>query len=189
MSYSSTVIATSAAILKRASSTLPTLPSKPNTDLLIKGQCHTPNGEAMPLCKVSFGLKGEAQSFYVFGDRQWQNEMLLGKTITEPKTFTHMPLCYENSFGGYGFEANPVGKGINGLNLPNIENPNDLVLSLDDRPQPVGFAPLHSLWQPRKRKMGTFDKNWEEQRWPWFPADMDWSVFNAAPTTLQRYGY
>ncbi len=83
--------------------------AKPNTDLLFKGHCHTPNGEAMPLCKVRFGLKGEEQSLYVFGDRQWQNEMLLGKIITEPKPFTQMPLCYENIFGGEGFEANPVG--------------------------------------------------------------------------------
>lgn len=163
--------------------------SKPNTDLLFKGHCHTPSGEAMPLCKVSFGLKGETQSLYVFGDRQWQNEILLGKSITSPLPFTQMRLCYENSFGGEDFDTNPVGKGIDGLNLPNIEHPDFLIESPNDRPQPVGFAPLHSLWQPRKAKMGSFDKDWLEQRWPWFPADMDWSVFNAAPAALQRPGY
>ena len=162
---------------------------KPNTDLLFKGHCHTPNGEAIPVCKVIFGLMGETQKLYVFGDRQWQNEILLGKTITAPKPFTQMPLYYENSFGGEGFEANPVGKGIDGLHLPNIEHPDFLIESLNDRPQPVGFAPLHSLWQPRKAKMGSFDKTWEEQRWPWFPADMDWSLYNAAPAALQRPGY
>jgi uncharacterized protein YjbI with pentapeptide repeats len=162
---------------------------KPATDILFKGSCYTPNGEEQAVSKVRFGLKGEEQSLYVFGDRQWQNEMLLGKIITEPKPFTQMPLCYENSFGGADFEANPVGKGVDGLNLPNIEHPDFLIESPEDRPQPVGFAPLHSLWQPRKSKMGTFNKSWEEQRWPWFPVDMDWSLFNAAPAALQRLGF
>ena len=135
--------------------------SKPATDLLFKGSCHTPDGQAEELCKVSFGLEGEQQSLYVFGDRQWQNSMLGGKEPGKPAPFSQMPLCYENSFGGEGFEANPVGKGVNNENMPNIEHPDHLVMSPNDRPRPVGFAPVHSLWQPRKAKMGTFDKNWE----------------------------
>jgi uncharacterized protein YjbI with pentapeptide repeats len=162
---------------------------KPQTDLLFKGSCYVPDGKTEELCKVSFGIKGEQQILYVFGDRQWQNSMFGGKEPGKTTPFSQMPLCYENSFGGEGFEANPVGKGVNNESMPNIEHPDHLIMSPNDRPQPVGFAPIHSLWQPRKAKMGTFDKNWEEQRWPWFPADMDWSIFNAASPALQRAGY
>lgn len=162
---------------------------KPNTDLLFKGSCHVPEGKAEELCKVSFGLKGEEQSLYVFGDRYWQNSLLGGKEPGKPEPFSKMPLVHENSFGGEWFETNPVGKGVDGERLPNIEHPDHLIVSPNDRPQPVGFAPVHSLWQPRKAKMGTFSKQWEEQRWPWFPADMDWSLFNAAPAPLQREGF
>ncbi len=161
---------------------------KPKTDLLFKGQCHTPNGEAQTACKVSFGLDGDLQNLMVIGDRQWQSDLLPGKSMTAPQPFSRMPLCYENSFGGDGFDANPVGKGHNN-NLPNIEHPDFIITSPGDRPQPEGFAPLHSLWQPRRAKMGTFNKQWEEHRWPWFPEDMDWSLFNAAPPALQRSGY
>jgi uncharacterized protein YjbI with pentapeptide repeats len=162
---------------------------KPKTDLLFKGSCYVPDGKAEELCKISFGLKGEQKSLYVFGDRQWQNSMLGGKEPGKTKPFSKMPLCYENSFGGEGFEANPVGKGVNNEDMPNIEHPDHLILSSNDQPQPVGFAPIHSLWQPRKSKMGTFSKQWENERWPWFPADMDWSLFNAAPAALQREGF
>jgi uncharacterized protein YjbI with pentapeptide repeats len=162
---------------------------KPQTDLLFKGSCYVPDGKTEELCKISFGLKGQQKSLYVFGDRQWQNSILGGKEPGKTKPFSQMPLCYENSFGGESFEANPVGKGVNNDNMPNIEHPDHLVLSPDDRPQPVGFAPIHSLWQPRKSKMGTFSKQWEDERWPWFPADMDWSLFNAAPTALQQKGF
>lgn len=162
---------------------------KPATDILMKGSCHTPEGEALPVCPVSFGLEGEQQSLYVFGDRQWQKSLLGGKEASKAEPFTRMPLCFENSFGGEGFDANPVGKGVNDERLPNIEHPDFLIVTPDDRPQPVGFAPLHSLWQPRKTKMGTFSKQWQEERWPWFPEDMDWSLFNAAPTVLQRPGF
>ena len=31
-------------------------------------------------------------------------------------------------------------------------------------------------------KAGTYDATWHATRWPWFPADIDWSYFNAAPT-------
>lgn len=163
--------------------------SKPQTDLLFKGHCHTPNSEPLTVCKVSFGLDDQLHTLHVFGDRQWQNDLLPGKMITSPEPFTCIPLSYENSFGGEGFAANPVGKGMDGFHLPNIEHSDFLITSPNDRPQPAGFAPLHSLWQPRQAKMGTFDKKWEEKRWPWFPEDMDWSLFNAAPAALQRPGY
>ncbi len=168
---------------------------KPHADLLLVGTCHTPGNRPQPACRVTFQA-GDAQStLAVFGNRYWHR---MTGTISSPEPFTAMELRYENSFGGPGYEKNPLGKGIAGTRLPdgtvavplpNIEHPGRLITSPDSRPEPAGFAPLHRMWQQRVARLGTYDHNWQEQRWPWFPADFNWEYCNAAPRAMQLGGY
>jgi hypothetical protein len=162
---------------------------KPNADILFRGSCYPPKENKVSGCKVNFGLEGEEQELYIFGDRRWKSSLFGGKKITKPEPFACMRLCYENSYGGEGFSENPVGKGYQSEDLPNIENPKSLIASPKDEPKPICFAPLHALWQERNEKIGTFDQKWESTRWPWYPEDLDWSYFNSAPVSLQRKGF
>jgi len=133
----------------------------------------------------------------VYGKRYWKNIHVLPKT-TDPEPFASMDLRYEKSFGGAGYALNPLGQGLvktdvgiadNVLPVPNIQDPNNLIASPFDKTTPAGFLPLHSNWQQRQAKLGTYDQRYMNSRWPWFPADFDWSHFNAAPHDQQVAGY
>ncbi len=78
-------------------------------------------------------------------------------SATVPEPFVAMPLTYANAYGGNAkvgvYEApNPYnleGKGFcmdpafaDGVELPNVENPRELIRTWEDQPRPVGFAPL-----------------------------------------------
>jgi uncharacterized protein YjbI with pentapeptide repeats len=171
---------------------------KPKADLLLTGKCHPPGGMALPACRVNFQVGPYAKSLAVFGDRHWKRNALGLGILSDAEAFTEMELRYENSFGGPGFKANPVGKGyakeenIEGKKvrkLPNIEDPNHLITAPGNRPDPAGFGPLNRMWKQRQSKMGTYKGDYQKKRWPWFPEDFDWSHFNAAPPEMQVEGY
>ncbi len=77
-----------------------------------------------------------------------------------------MPLVYERAFGGVDQKSkhperdwywpNPVGTGfavsrdnLSGVPLPNVEYPDQLITSWNDRPKPAGFGAVAAHWQPR----------------------------------------
>ena len=136
---------------------------KPTADLLLVGKCHPPGGKPVPICKAVFRVGNKTGTLTVAGDRRWEKK-LLSRTATAPQPFRFMALRYENSYGGPGYVANPIGKGHEPLRggqgqeiwqLPNIENPAQLIQGPKDRPFPAGFSPLSAKWDTRKSKLGT----------------------------------
>jgi uncharacterized protein YjbI with pentapeptide repeats len=118
----------------------------------------------------------------VFGDRRWGGFGFEG----QPARFEKMPLRWERAMGGSLSEENPLGRGYrSGVLAPNLERPEALVQTRDDRPSPACFAPVPPGWRARRGKAGTFDSSWLKERWPYLPADFDWSYFNAAPPEQQ----
>ncbi|WP_181197409.1 DUF2169 domain-containing protein [Enhygromyxa salina] len=92
----------------------------------------------------------------VIGDRQWQKRWP-GWTASDPAPFVEMPITWARAFGGHavvnGSEVpcvdNQLGRGYvldpraaEGVALPNIENPGELIQAIEDRPRPVSFCPL-----------------------------------------------
>jgi len=170
---------------------------KSATDLMLAGKCHPPGGEAVRSCRVTFQVGSRGRSLEVFGDRWWAGGTG-GTRMTEPEPFSEMALSWERAYGGPECPDNPVGRGDevvtleNGQSawpLPNIEFPEQLVRTPDDRPAPAGFAPVPMDWEPRRSFVGTYRGDWLETRWPWFPEDLDWRLFNAAPTIMQAEGF
>ncbi len=167
---------------------------KLGSDLMLVGRCHPPNGSPAARCLVTFKAGGVGKSLMVFGDRHWKG-MPGFQNISEPAPFTAMPLRYENSFGGPGYDKNPVGKGFISKDgdgkhlLPNIEGPDSLLDSKNSRPDPEGFAPLHGMWQQRFSKMGSYGQEWLYNRWPWFPEDFDCAHCSQAVPDLQMDTY
>jgi uncharacterized protein YjbI with pentapeptide repeats len=163
------------------------VPYKPQADILVVGAAHSPSSKPVGSCRVSIAIGKHRKSLAVFGDRRWTLSRF-GAHPGDPVPFVTMPLGYERAFGGPNYRRNPVGCGADlrsGQPLPNIERLDQLITQSLDRPDPAGFGPLAMTWQSRIGKAGTYDATWQKTRWPWFPADLDWSFFNAAPADQQ----
>ncbi len=89
------------------------------------------------------------------GNRCWvrQNGSLVP---SYPEPFVSMPLTYENAFGGKAeteqgpsaWPPNPLGRGFyltaenaEGRPLPNLEDPDHRIASIEDRPEPAATGP------------------------------------------------
>ncbi|HEY3815937.1 MAG TPA: DUF2169 domain-containing protein [Polyangiaceae bacterium] len=154
---------------------------KPAADVLLVGHAY-PSDPTVGVSNVELRLGNLRRRVAVFGDRSWGGFGFEGK----PSRFEKMPLRWERALGGPLSEANPVGRGFKtGVLVPNLERPETLIKSRDDRPPPACFAPVPSTWPARKSRSGTYDASWLKERWPYLPADFDWGHFNAAPPEQQ----
>jgi uncharacterized protein YjbI with pentapeptide repeats len=154
---------------------------KPAADVLLVGHAY-PSDATVGVSNVELRLGSLRRRLAVFGDRRWGDFGFEGK----PSRFDKMPLRWERALGGPLSQANPVGRGFKtGVLVPNLENPEALLRSKDDRPAPACFAPVAPTWHARSSKSGTYDGAWLKERWPFLPADFDWGHFNAAPPEQQ----
>jgi uncharacterized protein YjbI with pentapeptide repeats len=154
---------------------------KPAADVLLVGHAY-PSDPAVGVSNVELRVGDLRRRLAVFGDRKWGVFGFDGK----PSRFEKMPLRWERALGGALSEANPVGRGFKtGVLVPNLERPEALLQTSNDRPAPACFAPIPPAWHARRSRTGSYDAAWLKERWPYFPADFDWSHFNAAPPEQQ----
>ena len=175
---------------------------KLNTDVIMLGHACVPNGEEARQLDVSLAVGELRKTVRIFGDRQWQKSR-----ITAPQPFKTMPLIYERAYGGTHIvdgeisavdARNPVGQGfagsldsgeIDGMPLPNLEDPNHLITDPNQQPAPACFAASAPHWQPRSDFAGTYDERWQTQRAPYLPADFDKRFYNMAHPDLVCSGF
>jgi hypothetical protein len=179
-------------------------PFKPRADVVLVGHAHAPAGE--PVTELVAGLRvgGLRHVVSVIGDRVWQWQPNGVPTISRPRPFTSIPLVYERAFGGIDGPAalyckeNLVGTGfigkitrerIEGLRLPNLEDPRNLIASCETHPAPVGFGFYGRGWRPRLTYAGTYDDGYVMDRHPLPPLDFSYAFFNGAHPDLQAEGY
>lgn len=148
-------------------------------ELLVTGSAHAV-GEPRTGLGVRVQLGEIDKRLYVVGDRTW------GATgASEPEPFSKMPIAWQNAFGGPEHEPNPFGKGVappDGTHaLPNVEHPDKLIKSPDDRPKPMSFEGFPPGLRARTKKLGTYDASWLKNGFPGYAEDIDWTAFNAAP--------
>ena len=157
---------------------------KPRGEFLVTGSCFAPRGQTRPASEVSVRVGDRSKKLNVYGDRYWKNGI-----ITRAEPFVEMPVVWPNAFGGADYAKNPLGKGIGkvplpdgseGVPLPNIELPDQGIGSPGQRPDPACFGPLDMMWPQRTVKNGTYDEKWKNERWPFFPDDMNYEFFNMA---------
>ncbi len=180
---------------------------KQGTDIVLNGHAYVPGNQMQRAVDVGLQINDRNISYRVFGDRQWEKNGL-SWNITQAERFDRLPLIYENAFGGIDTSTleddvvqysdfNPTGKGfvgnkktpVEGLFLPNIENPQKLISQYTDRPLPSGFGFISRTWQPRVKLAGTYDENWQTNRSPLLPLDFDEKYFNAAHPDLITPGH
>jgi len=170
---------------------------KASTDIIMTGMACAHQQQPVRQMDVQLSVGSVNKRIRVFGDRQWDQ----GRVST-PEPFNTMPLVYERAFGGKDQrdekvfateERNPVGLGfagkktefeMNGVLLPNLECPNQLIQYYDDTPIPACFGPTAGHWQPRVASAGTYDELWQNNRAPYLPEDYHPRFMNAAHADL-----
>ncbi|MCX9156609.1 DUF2169 domain-containing protein [Niveibacterium sp. 24ML] len=173
---------------------------KPTTDIMLIGRAISISGP-VGVMDVTLQVGPVIETLRVSGERFWTRD---GKSWrpTDPKAFDRMPLRWELAYGGttppnpdqpMEVEArNPVGRGFigswetdfEGRPLPCIESPECRITTPQDRPAPVGYAPVAPVWQFRSRHAGTYDEAWQKTRAPHLPFDFNPLFLHAAPPAL-----
>ena len=118
------------------------------TDVLMLGTAHAPGGRATTQMDVSLAVGPVRKTLRVLGDRVWERARTDALDLP-PGAVRKMPLVWERAFGGTdrkgadlrGEARNPVGAGyrarngekeLDGLPLPNLEDPEHLIGSWKD---------------------------------------------------------
>lgn len=160
------------------------VPYKPATDVVFVGKAYAPDEKPVQQLDVAIEVSSHKKAIRIFGDR-WCHYIENGPPlVSDPIPFTEMEIRYERAYGGkdeagipglpFYYPRNPIGVGlalshtpecIDGLKLPNLEDPEDLlereriVLGEPERwnlqPLPQGFGWYHRAWYPRCSFAGT----------------------------------
>lgn len=158
---------------------------KPQGEVLVYGNYYAPGEKPVTADTVRLTVGTIDKKISVIGNRYWRTLL----TPTAPEPFKYLPLRYNYAFGGSKYARNPLGKGLDEVDvlgemrlpMPNIEDPDRLITSTDDRPLPAGFSSYNPSWEQRVKMMGTYDENWKNNHFPDYAPDLDWRHFNAAP--------
>ena len=154
------------------------VPYKLATDVVLNGTAFAPGGRPAREFITSLEVSRAKKSVRVVGDRLCRYRSGGDPVFGDPQPFTEMPLRYERAYGGVDVESdhraqfpyprNPLGKGfaidnvkgaIEGLELPNLEDPADPltparvvcghIQNWPKQPMPTGFGWYSKFWHPR----------------------------------------
>lgn len=185
-------------------------PTKPATDLIIRGAARTPDERNRPQWNVSVEIPDVLNyGFLVRGPSEWRKG-ITGWSLSDPRPVAEVPLRYGLAYGGAGpsksdpekIEAhlmNPAGQGFASSGMlrkgdpfpaPQIGLLGDFNGAFVDKPMTVcGVGAIAKTWMPRLPLAGTFDEEWQENRHPMMPKDYDLHFWNCAPFPLQISPY
>jgi hypothetical protein len=170
------------------------IPYKPGTDVVLDAVAYAPGGAPSRGFLASLQLNKVKKQIAVIGDRVARYVANAAPSFSEPAPFTRMELRYERAYGGtdvysdpkcpYPYPRNPLGRGfvvrntpksVDGLALPSLEDPAELLspttLCLEEygawenRQMPVGFGWFPKPWIPRALLAGIMpgDRATEQQ--------------------------
>ncbi len=160
-------------------------PFKPATDVVVVGKAYAPRGAPAPGMLVGVQVGAALKTLAVTGDRFCIYRPGALPAFSEPAPFTEMEIRYDRAYGGrdekslptipFIYPRNGMGKGVvlrnvaeavDGLPLPNIEDPQDpltperLLIQEPDRwhlqPLPQGFGWRQKTWYPRAALLGSY---------------------------------
>jgi hypothetical protein len=156
---------------------------KAATDVVVLGRARAPGGKPSQAITVGVRVGLHEKRLRVTGDRTCRYRSDGLPTFSEPLPFTSMPIRYERAYGGcdehsvpdipFHYPRNPLGTGVvlrnvrdivDGLVLPNVEDPDDLltpervIIEEPERwplqPLPAGFGWRQRDWYPRSALLG-----------------------------------
>jgi uncharacterized protein YjbI with pentapeptide repeats len=164
-------------------------------EFLLYGAAYPPVGHSGQPLSVKVSVGGLQKQLAVFGDRTIST---LGLR-SAPATFSRMPLTPANAYGGKSYPLNPQGKGADkvadpkttGLQrpMPNVELPDQLMLSATEQPAPAGYWAFTPDSPTRAKLLGRFNDHWLINRWPHLPTDTQADYFQTAPADQRLSQY
>jgi hypothetical protein len=154
------------------------VPFKLRTDVVVVGRAYAPGGTAVASLKAAVAVGPHRKEVLVTGDRVCEFREGAPPRFSAPAPFTSMGIRYERAYGGtdlhslpgipFTYPRNPVGCGfairnirenVDGLRLPNVEDPADPltperlipgdVKLWNRQPLPQGLGWFHRAWYPR----------------------------------------
>jgi len=160
------------------------VPFKPNVDVVVVGKAYAPHGRPTDQMDIEVRIQNKSKRIRVIGDRTCRHNPGRPPAFTAPAQFQHMEIRYERAFGGkdeisdpstpLSYPRNDIGCGIalknvrervEGLSLPNLEDPTDLItperIILNDPyrwntlPLPQGLGWFQRSWYPRSSFIGS----------------------------------
>jgi hypothetical protein len=160
-------------------------PYKALTDVVVIGKAYAPGGVATERTTVGVQVGDRKKLLTVTGDRRCSYRENAAPVFTEPEPFTEMEIRYERAYGGrdeksipeipFQYPRNSMGAGVvlrnvkeivEGLPLPNIEDPGDMLtpdrLFIEEadrwhlQPLPQGLGWRQRTWYPRAALLGAY---------------------------------
>jgi hypothetical protein len=160
-------------------------PYKPETDMVVIGKAYAPQGAATQEMNVRVKVGLKEKTLIIIGDRECHFRANRAPVFSDPLPFSEMEIRYERAYGGkdetsvqeipFYYARNTMGKGVvlrntresvEGLPLPNIEDPKDrltperLIIEEPERwhlqPLPQGFGWRQRTWYPRCALLGVY---------------------------------
>ncbi len=165
---------------------------KSKCDIVLQGAAYAPGGQKAARVQVGLRVGGWQKSFHVVGHREWR---VFGPSVrpTDPFPFTRQAFGYDTAFGGIdqlnpedatppAYLANPHGLGfasfrnqqhLSGQPLPRTEEVGKPVQSPYEDYVPMALGPIWRGRADRLRFGGTYDQKWQDDVFPFLPADFD----------------
>ena len=160
-------------------------PYKPSVDVVVIGKAYATGGGSTSQMTVTVRVADREKSILVFGDRDCHYRENASPVFSDPMPFTEMEIRYERAYGGrdeksiteipFFYPRNYMGTGtalrnikevIEGLVLPNLEDPDDrltperIILGepqhWPNQPLPQGFGWFQRTWYPRSCFVGSY---------------------------------
>jgi hypothetical protein len=170
------------------------VPFKLATDVVVNGTAYAPDGAPTTAFTSSVQVGSDRKDILVIGDRVCHFRDGKTPAFSDPKPLTSIAVRYDLAYGGMDiysdpklpcpYGRNPLGRGfviantkkaVNGLELPNFEDPNDLLtperlclghfVHWEKQPMPQGFGWFPKHWRPRGELAGVMpaDRTVERQ--------------------------
>ena len=161
---------------------------KTRSEFLVVGAAYPPPGQVVS--SITFGIRfaGIEKIARAHGRR-----VLKGTSLIAQEQLRRAPLEWTNAYGGPAYAANPRGIGHPSsadkdglLPLPGIELPKHPWHLDPDQNQAAAFGVLDLTHPGRQAGAGTYDDAWLKNDFPGLPQDVDWTMFNIAPTDQRR---
>ncbi|HEY1991934.1 MAG TPA: DUF2169 domain-containing protein [Gammaproteobacteria bacterium] len=170
---------------------------KSRGEFLVSGSFHAPGGRPAAAGYVSVKLGRLEKRINVYGERYWMRAAGVNVGVSDPQPVVSVPLDFSRAFGGKEHKQNPLGKGMDAVEvegesrmpLPNLELPERLIGSPSDRPPPATYGMFDPMWPQRYTKVGTYDQKWLKERAPGLADDLEWSYFNVSAEDQWLDGY
>lgn len=189
------------------------VPYKPATDVVLNATAFSRAGKPSTqwTCGIEIKHAGTddvwlSKRLQINGPRTWERSWRKWR-LSEAAAITSLDIRYEHAYGGMfetgkdaddapvvlAFEKNTIGQGFasaakdhgdTSIPAPQILREGEMLNDPFVPRDPAGFGPIPAAWLPRRPLGGTYDAHWEENVWPYWPADYDFAFHNSASCGL-----